>query len=80
MDKEREQLQDNDKLMDYTREIKKSWGETIKEYAAKGADIGGNIGGIFGSAGEAIGRAVGGFIGGAVAVVKGFFGGGLFGW
>lgn len=72
---------DNDELKDYTKEIKKSWGETIKEYATKGADIGGEIGGIFGSTGEAIGRAIGGFVGGAVAVIKGIFsGGGLWRW
>ena len=78
--KEKRMWKDNDELMDYTREIKKSWGETIKEYAAKGADIGGEIGSIFGSTGETIGRAVGGFVGGAVAVIKGIFGGGGGGW
>ena len=61
---------DNDELKDYTKEIKKTWSETIEEYAAKGADIGGNIGSIFGSTGETIGRALGTVIGGGVAIAK----------
>lgn len=68
---------DNDELKDYTKEIKKTWSETIEEYAAKGADIGGNIGSIFGSTGEKIGRALGTVIGGGVAIAKKIiFGGG----
>ena len=70
---------DNDELKDYTREIKRSWGETIEEYATKGADIGGEIGSIFGNTGRKIGEAVGGIIGGAIGVFKEIFGG-LFRW
>ncbi len=70
--------QDNDELKDYTKEIKKSWLETIEEYAAKGADIGGSFGRIFGRTGEKIGRTVGEWAGRAYAVAEKILGGG--GW
>ena len=62
---------DNDDLKEYSFEIKKSWAETVTEYASKGADIGENIGAIFGSTGEKIGRAVGGAVGAAYGIIKG---------
>ena len=63
----------NDELRDYSNEVKKSWGETISEYATKGAEIGEDIGGIFGNTGRAIGKAVGGVVGGFVGFIKGLF-------
>lgn len=64
---------DNDDLKDYSAEIKKSFGETVAEYATKGADIGGDIGKIFGKTGETIGRVAGGLVGAAAGVVKKFW-------
>lgn len=71
---------DNDDLKEYSKEIRKSFGETLRDCISNGSDIGGNIGSIFGSAGETIGRAVGGVVGGVIGVVggiaSGLFGGG----
>ena len=64
---------DNDDLIDYGREIRSSFVDTIVECASEGADIGGEIGGIFGKAGEVVGRVAGGIIGGVVGVVKSLF-------
>ena len=64
---------DNDDLIDYGREIRSSFVDTIVECASEGADIGGEIGGIFGKAGEVVGRVAGGIIGGVVGVVKSIF-------
>jgi len=49
---------DNDNLEDYNNEIRKSFTETVVEYASKGADIGGKY---FGTPGRIIGGVVGGF-------------------
>lgn len=65
--------QDNDDLKDYQLEIKKSFGETVVEYATKGADIGGEIGEIFGSTGRSIGKLVGGAAGAAYGAAKKVF-------
>ena len=64
---------DNDDLIDYGREIRSSFVDTIVDCASEGADIGGEIGSIFGKAGEVVGRVAGGFIGGVVGVVKSIF-------
>lgn len=61
---------DNDDLKDYSKEVRRSFVETLQEGVAKGADIGGDIGSIFGKTGEVIGRTVGGFLGGIGAVLK----------
>ena len=71
--KKPEVWRDNDDLKDYSTEIKKSWGQTIRDCASKGAEIGGDIGGIFGSAGRAIGKVVGGAVGTVVGFFKGLF-------
>lgn len=66
----KEMWEDDDKLMDYQKEIRKSFAESVIEGATKGADIGGDIGSIFGETGKTIGRAVGtvvGAIGGAIS-------------
>lgn len=78
INKDKEMWKKNDELEDYTREIHKSFAETVKECAAEGADIGEEIGSIFGGVGEKVGRAVGTVVGGAVGVVKSILGG-LFG-
>lgn len=78
-----EMWKDNDELKDYREGIVKSFGETVSECVADGADIGGKIGSIFGRTGESIGRVIGGAAGAVVGVVKSIFGGrgrGLFGW
>lgn len=64
---------DNDDLLDYGREIRSSFVDTIVDCASEGADIGGEIGSIFGKAGEVVGRFAGGIIGGVVGVVKSLF-------
>ena len=66
--------QDNDDLRDYSQEIQKSWGETIRDCAAEGADIGERVGEIFGgSVGGKIGRVVGAIGGAVVGFFKGLF-------
>lgn len=65
-----EMWKDNDDLKDYRKGIVESFGETVVECAAKGADIGENIGSIFGRAGEVAGRAIGGVVGTVVGVGK----------
>lgn len=65
---------DNDELEDYNTEIKKSFGQTVIEYAASGAEIGAEIGEVFGSTGKAIGKVVGGAVGVVAGVLKSFFG------
>lgn len=57
---------DNDELKDYREGIVKSFGETVSECVADGADIGEKIGSIFGRTGERIGRAIGGVAGAVV--------------
>ena len=61
----KEMWEDDDELMDYKDEVQKSFIETVKEYASKGADIGEKIGSIFGKTGESIGSAIG-RVGGAI--------------
>jgi len=74
INKDKEMWKKNDELEDYTKEIHKSFAETIKDCAAEGADIGEEIGSIFGSVGEKVGRAVGTFVGGVVGVGKAVLG------
>jgi len=71
----KEMWEDDDGLKDYTKEVKKSFTETVVEYASKGADIGGKIGSVFGKTGEAIGSAIGGAVGAAIGII-----GSIFGW
>lgn len=74
INKDEEMWKDDDGLKDYTTEIQKSFGETVREHATKGADIGGTIGSIFGKPGEAIGRGVGTLVGGAIGIATTIFG------
>lgn len=68
---------DNDDLLDYGEETRKSIMDSVIEGASRGVEIGGEIGGeigsIFGKTGEKIGRAVGGTVGRVVGAVSGFF-------
>ena len=66
-----EMWKDDDELMDYTKETKKSIFVSIVEGATTGAEIGADIGRFFGSTGEKIGRIAGGIIG----AIGGFLGG-----
>lgn len=70
---------DNDDLLDYGEETRKSIMDSVVEGASRGVDVGGDIGGeiggIFGKTGERIGRAVGSVVGGVVGAVGGFIGG-----
>ncbi len=72
--KKEEMWSDNDEITDYNLEIKKSFMETVIEYASKGADIGENIGSVFGSTGRAIGKAIGTVIGTVRGAISNFFG------
>lgn len=74
LNKDEHVWKDNDDILKYGEETRKSIFESIVEEAGKGADIGGDIGGIFGRTGERVGRAIGGFIGGVIGVLKGIFG------
>lgn len=62
---------DDDELLDYGKETRKSILDSVIEGASEGADIGGEIGSIFGSVGEKIGRVAGGIIGGVVGFIGG---------
>ncbi len=55
---------DDDRLKDYSREIKETLWESIVSSASKGSDIGGDIGAVFGDTGRKIGKAVGTVVGG----------------
>lgn len=72
---------DNDEILDYGSETRKSMFDSIKDGVSDGADIGGDIGSIFGNTGRVIGTVVGGIVGGVVGAVKavGSFVGSLFG-
>ncbi|HAR70952.1 MAG TPA: GTP-binding protein [Eubacterium sp.] len=72
---------DNDEILDYGSETRKSIFGSIKDGVSDGADIGGDIGSIFGNTGRVIGTVVGGIVGGVVGAVKavGSFVGSLFG-
>lgn len=82
LNREPEMWEKDDKVIEYEKEVKKSFMETVKEYAANGAEWGRIVGGIFGKTGEWIGGKVGGTIGVVVAVGKKILDGArsLFGW
>lgn len=69
-----EMWKDDDDLLDYSRETKKSIFESITSGASKGADIGESVGEIFGTVGGKIGRVVGTVVGGVVGFICGLFG------
>lgn len=75
INRDEEMWKKNDELEDYTKKIQSSFVETIKDYAAKGADLGEEIGSIFGGVGEKVGRVVGTVAGGVVGAVKSIFSG-----
>lgn len=66
--------QDDDEILDYGKETRKTIFESIVDGASKGGDIGGDIGSIFGRTGEKIGRTVGKVIGGFIGAIGGIFG------
>lgn len=68
-----EMWESNDELADYRTGILESFGSSLTECVAGGADIGGEIGSIFGGAGRVAGTVVGGIIGAGVGVVKGIW-------
>lgn len=70
----KEMWEDDDGLKDYTKEVQKSFVETVVDYASKGANIGGKIGSVFGKTGEAIGSAIGGTIGAVGGAISSIFG------
>ncbi|CAA6808392.1 MAG: hypothetical protein NMA0132 [uncultured Thiotrichaceae bacterium] len=61
--KDEDMWKDDDEIIDYNKEIKKSFIESVKATASKGAEIGGDIGSIFGKTGETVGKVVGGVVG-----------------
>ncbi len=68
-----EMWQSNDELADYRTGILESFGSSMSECVAGGADIGGEIGSVFGRTGRVVGTVVGGVIGAGVGLVKGIF-------
>ena len=64
---------DDDELLDYGEETRKSIFDSVVEGASKGADIGGEIGRIFGGVGERIGRGIGTVVGGVIGFIGGLF-------
>ena len=71
--KEPEVWKDDDEIIDYIEKTKKSFMETVVEYASKGADIGEKIGSIFGETGRSIGKVVGGAVGTVIGLIGGMF-------
>lgn len=69
-----EMWKDDDELLDYGEETRKSIFDSVIEGASKGADIGGEIGSIFGDVGETIGRGIGTVVGGVIGFIGGLFG------
>lgn len=69
-----EMWESNDELADYRTGILESFGSSMTDCIADGADIGGEIGSVFGGAGRVVGSVVGGVIGAGVGLVKGVFG------
>ena len=70
INKEPEMWEKDDNLIEYEKEIKSSFFETVRDCATKGAEMGGAIGRIFGNTGEKIGI-VAGMVGGTVfGIVK----------
>jgi predicted GTPase len=74
INKDTEMWKDDDKLLNYEEETKKTIFQSVIDGAAKGAEIGEDIGGIFGETGRRIGHAVGKFLGGVKGLVEGLFG------
>lgn len=72
--KDTEMWKDDDELLNYEEETKKTIFQSVIDGAAKGAEIGEDIGGIFGETGRRIGHAVGKFLGGVKGLVEGLFG------
>ncbi len=66
--------EDDDDLMDYTKETQKSIWESVVDGATEGAEIGRDIGSIFGKPGEILGGIVGGIIGGVGGFIGSLFG------
>jgi len=69
INKDKKMWADDDKLEDYSKEIKETLWESMKSSASKGADIGGDIGGFFGETGRTVGKV----LGGALGAIGGFF-------
>ena len=69
-----EMWEDDDELIDYGQETRKSMLETVIEYADKGAELGEKVGSIFGETGKKIGRIGGTIIGGVAGFIKSLFG------
>lgn len=72
---DKEMWEDNDEILNYNEEVKKSFLETVTSHITSGTAIGSAIGGLFGQKGAAIG----GTIGAAFGAVTGFISG-LFSW
>lgn len=63
----------NDEIMDYEREIKKSFFDTVGECVSAGSEVGEIVGSIFGEAGRKTGGVIGGIVGGVIGIAKGIF-------
>ena len=63
----------NDEIMDYEREIKKSFFDTVGECVSAGSEVGQIVGSIFGEAGRKTGGVIGGIVGGVIGIAKGIF-------
>lgn len=63
----------HDEIIDYEKEIKKSFFETVEDCISVGTDLGSEIGSIFGETGRKVGGFVGGVVGGVIGIVKGIF-------
>lgn len=63
----------NDEIMDYEREIRKSFFDTVGECVSAGSEVGEIVGSIFGEAGRKTGGVIGGIVGGVIGIAKGIF-------
>lgn len=63
----------HDEIINYEREIKKSFLETVEDCISAGSNLGSEIGSIFGETGRKVGGVIGGLVGGAIGIIKGIF-------
>ena len=74
INRDAEMWKDDDELLDYGKETRKSIMESVVEGAEKGAEVGRNLGSVFGRTGEVIGEKIGRGAGAVWGFVKGIFG------
>ena len=73
VNQEPEMWKDDDELIDYRDETRKSIWESVSAGVAAGGELGEKIGSIFGGAGATVGRIIGSVVGGIGGLIGGLF-------